>query len=195
MALIVSSFVEKLKMRIKKKEKSRITFNIVLYGMVTLFGCICIFSIWEGCPALAEPAYDTIEAEYTSDKEFVETIESEVEPGAMIYQLPYHKYPEEGPVNDMADYHLFIGFLHSDTLKWSYGSIKGREEDKWNESVSKMGYEEMVSYLKNQGFSGIYVARRAYTSEELRDLEKELESATGDKPIESNNKNLSFFKF
>lgn len=194
-ALIVSSFVEKLKMRIKKKEKSRITFNIVLYGMVTLFGCICIFSIWEGCPALAEPSYDTIEAEYTSDKEFVETIESEVEQGAMIYQLPYHKYPEEGPVNDMADYHLFIGFLHSDTLKWSYGSIKGREEDKWNESVSKMGYEEMVSYLKNQGFSGIYVERRAYTSEELRDLEKELESATGNKPIESNNKNLSFFKF
>lgn len=194
-ALIVSSLVDKLKARIKKKEKSRVTFNIVLYGMVVLFGLICVFSIWEGCPALAEPPYDTIEAEYTSDKEFIETIESEVEPGAMIYQLPYHKYPEAGPVNAMADYHLFIGFLHSNTLKWSYGSIKGREEDEWNEAVSEMDYDKMVSYLKEQGFSGIYIERRAYTNEELEELEGTLESVIGSKPIESGNKNLSFFKF
>lgn len=73
--------------------------------MTVVFGCICVFSIWEGCPALVTPAYDTIEAEYTSDKEFVEAIEDELAPGSMIYQLPYHKYPEDGPVNDMADYH------------------------------------------------------------------------------------------
>lgn len=194
-ALIVSSLVDKLKVRIKKKEKNRVVFNIVLYGMVALFGLICVFSIWEGCPALAEPPYDTIEAEYTSDKEFVETIESEVEPETMIYQLPYHKYPEEGPVNDMADYHLFVGFLHSNTLKWSYGSIKGREEDEWNESVSEMDYDKMVLYLKEQGFSGIYIERRAYTNEELEELESTLESVIGSKPIESSNKNLSFFKF
>ena len=163
--------------------------------MTVVFGCICVFSIWEGCPALVTPAYDTIEAEYTSDKEFVEAIEDELAPGSMIYQLPYHKYPEDGPVNDMADYHLFIGYLHSNTLNWSYGSIMGREEDEWNESVSEMKYEDMVSYLKEQGFAVIYVERRAYTEEELTELENTLEAITGSKPLESNNNNLSFFKF
>ena len=49
----------------------------------------------------------------------------------MIYQLPYHGYPEGGFQNDMWDYHLLVGYLHSDKLKWSYGSVKGREGDSW----------------------------------------------------------------
>lgn len=194
-ALLADKLVNVLKARINNKKENKVKYNILLYGMTVVFGCICVFSIWEGCPALVTPAYDTIEAEYTSDKEFVEAIEDELAPGSMIYQLPYHKYPEDGPVNDMADYHLYIGYLHSNTLKWSYGSIKGREEDEWNESVSEMKYEDMVSYLKEQGFAGIYVERRAYTEEELTELENTLEAITGSKPLESNNNNLSFFKF
>ena len=194
-ALLADKLANVLKARINNKKEKKVKYNILLYGMTVVFGCICVFSIWEGCPALVTPAYDTIEAEYTSDKEFVEAIEDELAPGSMIYQLPYHKYPEDGPVNDMADYHLYIGYLHSNTLKWSYGSIKGREEDEWNESVSEMKYEDMVSYLKEQGFAGIYVERRAYTEEELTELENALEAITGSKPLESNNNNLSFFKF
>ena len=194
-ALLADKLVNVLKARINNKKEKKVKYNILLYGMTVVFVCICVFSIWEGCPALVTPAYDTIEAEYTSDKEFVEAIEDELAPGSMIYQLPYHKYPEDGPVNDMADYHLYIGYLHSNTLKWSYGSIKGREEDEWNESVSEMKYEDMVSYLKEQGFAGIYVERRAYTEEELTELENTLEAITGSKPLESNNNNLSFFKF
>lgn len=194
-ALLADKLVNVLKARINNKKEKKVKYNILLYGMTVVFGCICVFSIWEGCPALVTPAYDTIETEYTSDKEFVEAIEDELAPGSMIYQLPYHKYPEDGPVNDMADYHLYIGYLHSNTLKWSYGSIKGREEDEWNESVSEMKYEDMVSYLKEQGFAGIYVERRAYTEEELTELENTLEAITGSKPLESNNNNLSFFKF
>ena len=194
-ALLADKLVNVLKARINNKKEKKVKYNILLYGMTVVFGCICVFSIWEGCPALVTPAYDTIEAEYTSDKEFVEAIEDELAPGSMIYQLPYHKYPEDGPVNDMADYHLYIGYLHSNTLKWSYGSIKGREEDEWNESVSEMKYEDMASYLKEQGFAGIYVERRAYTEEELTELENTLEAITGSKPLESNNNNLSFFKF
>ena len=194
-ALLADKLANVLKARINNKKEKKVKYNILLYGMTVVFGCICVFSIWEGCPALVTPAYDTIEAEYTSDKEFVEAIEDELAPGSMIYQLPYHKYPEDGPVNDMADYHLYIGYLHSNTMKWSYGSIKGRQEDEWNESVSEMKYEDMVSYLKEQGFAGIYVERRAYTEEELTELENTLEAITGSKPLESNNNNLSFFKF
>lgn len=174
-----------------RKAKRRTVFAIT----IAVTGCTCLFSIWEGCPDLATPDYESIEAEYTSDREFVETIENQTEAGSMIYQLPYHPYPEWGVVNEMNDYDLFVGFLHSKTLKWSYGNIKGRTEDEWAENVSEMSNTEMVRYLKEQGFAGIYIDRRAYTEEEIDVLENELISIIGNKPLESANKNLSYFAF
>lgn len=169
--------------------------GILIYIVYGVFGLACIFSIWEGCPNLATPPYDTIREEYASDKDFVESIENQLDEGAMVYQLPYHEYPEFGPVNDMWDYHLYVGFVHSDTLRWSYGSIKGREEDTWNKNVSEMSYGDMVKYLKEQGFAGIYVDRRAYLDEEFLELKTGLEGAVGGSFISSDNGNLYFIKF
>lgn len=169
--------------------------GILIYIVYGVFGLACIFSIWEGCPNLATPPYDTIREEYTSDKDFIERIENQLDEGAMIYQLPYHEYPEFGPVNDMWDYHLYVGFVHSDTLRWSYGSIKGREEDKWNKNVSEMNYGDMVRCLKEQGFVGIYVDRRAYLDDEFAELKTGLEGAAGGSFISSDNGNLYFIKF
>jgi hypothetical protein len=53
----------------------------------------------------------------------------------------------------------------------------------------------MVSYLKEQGFAGIYIDRRAYTSDEITALESELKEIIGHAPSVSENGNLSFFKF
>jgi hypothetical protein len=194
MAVLLDALIVKIRYKFKAREKKRSRVALVC-GVYAVFGLVCIFSIWEGCPNLATPDYETIKAEYTSDADFVKSIEDSVEAGAMIYQLPYHKYPEEGPVNDMWDYDLYVGFVHSDTLKWSYGSIKGRDEDAWNEAVSEMSYESMVSCLKEQGFAGIYIDRRAYTSDEINALESELEEIIGHAPSVSENENLSFFKF
>ncbi|MDD6844575.1 MAG: hypothetical protein PUE32_03295 [Clostridia bacterium] len=175
--------------------EKKIFKGILIYIVYGVFGLACIFSIWEGRPNLATPPYDTIREEYTSDKDFVERIENQLDEGAMIYQLPYHEYPEAGPVNDMWDYHLYVGFVHSDTLRWSYGSIKGREEDKWNKNVSEMNYGDMVKCLKEQGFAGIYVDRRAYLDDEFAELKTGLEDTAGGSFISSDNGNLYFIKF
>ncbi len=191
-AILVNHLIGHFAASYKDNKKKR---NIFVYGTGAVLALACVFSIWEGFPQFATPDYAAIEAEYTSDDNFVAEIENEVEAGSMIYQLPYHKYPEAGPVNDMWDYHLYVGYVHSDTLRWNYGSIKGREGDKWNKNVSQMSSRRMVEYLKEQGFAGIYVERRAYTEDELVKLEEELEKYTGSKPLVSDNGNLSFFKF
>lgn len=187
---IVNKIIEK-----HKKNGSFIRKYLSEYVLYAVFGLICVFSIWEGCPNLATPDYESIEAEYTSDREFVKSIEASVDAGSMIYQLPYHEYPEGGPVNDMWDYHLYVGYVHSDTLRWSYGSVKGRSEDAWNKAVSEMDYDSMVSYLKEQGFAGIYVDRRAYTEEEFAELKTGLEKAAASVFTSSSNGNLYFIKF
>lgn len=178
-----------------KKSFSNVKKKVLLYVTYLGFGVFCIGSIWEGTPNIATPAYEYTEALYTSDRNFVQAIEDELEPGSMIYQLPYHVYPESGPENDMWDYHLYIGYVHSDTLRWSYGSVKGREEDAWNKNVASLPADEMVAYLKEQGFSGIYIDRRAYLEEDLSDLEFSLQTLLNIEPMVSENGNLSFFSF
>jgi hypothetical protein len=177
------------------KKKKRDNRKIAAVAITVVTGIVCVFSIWEGCQRVSAETYSVYQAEFDSDENFVSDIESSVAEGSMIYQLPYHKYPEGEAANNMWDYHLFIGFLHSDSLKWSYGSIKGREGDEWNEAVSEMDYSSMVSYLKEQGFAGIYIDRRAYTSDEINVLESELKEIIGHAPSMSGNGNLSFFKF
>ncbi|MCM1244887.1 MAG: hypothetical protein NC293_04485 [Roseburia sp.] len=130
-----------------------------------------------------------------SDREFIRRIENQLPEGAMIYQLPYHPYPEGGTRYDMHDYHLLTGFLYSDTLRWSYGGGKGRKGDEWNQLISGMESSEMIRTLKEEGFAGLYVDRRAYSEEEFSGLYASLNECLGHEPICSQNSDLYFWKF
>lgn len=173
-----------------KKFDFRKKIVLIAVGVVFTAGVL-----YEQFPYDYIPAYEYCESHYESDEHFVKQIEDSVEKGSMIYQLPYHQYPEDGSVNDMSDYSLLTGYIHSDTLKWSYGTMRGSIEDKWNENVNKMKLNDMVRYLSENGFAGIYIDRRAYEQEELRELEDNLTKTIGSAPIISENENLSFFKF
>ncbi len=99
-------------------------------------GCVCalvLVSALEQIPTTGAPVNLTAnKTAYESDASFVGQMEKILGEGAMVYQLPYHGYPEGvGKVNDMENYHLLAGYMHSKTLRWSFGEIKGTEEDEW----------------------------------------------------------------
>ena len=94
----------------------------------------------------------------------------------------------------MADYELFAGFLHSDTLRWSYGAVKGRDGSYWNQDVAAMNYPDMIAELRNAGFAGIYIDRRAYEDTEWKQMEAQLTELLGQQPMVSDNGYQSFFK-
>ena len=64
-----------------------------------------------------QPNYTALHERYQSDKQFVAAIESSLPEKAMVYQLPYHGFPETGRRNKMADYQLFTGYLYSKKLR------------------------------------------------------------------------------
>ena len=137
------------------------------------------------------PPYDALSASYRSDGDFVSALEDRLPSGAMVFQLPYSRFPEAPPIFRMADYDLFRGYLHSHDLRWSYGHTKGRGDDP-NVPISSEKTPQMVRDLKGEGFAGIYVDRFAYTDGATA-LEKELAAATGAKPLVSRDGRLSFF--
>ncbi len=140
------------------------------------------------------PDFERIHADFTSDRDFVQKLEAELPKGAMIYQFPYHPFPESGPVEHMLDYQLFTGFLHSEHLRWSYGGMKGRPGDLWQRTLAEKPIAEQITELREKGFAGIYVDCRAYKPEDLEKLEKELTECLGVQAEKSSNGNLAFWR-
>lgn len=131
---------------------------------------------------------------YNSDKNFVEEIESEMEAGSMIYQLPYAGYPETGKTETgmFAD-RSFSGFLYSKSLKWTYGAYKGSQTDTWWKNTSSLEVNEMINDIIVMGFTGIYIDSRGYTETDLNKLLDEIHQITDVEYSVSEDGNMYFF--
>ena len=136
--------------------------------------------------------FEYTKAQYESDKAFVGDIEETLGEGAMVFQLPYHQTPEAGPVNNMMDYHLYAGYINSDTLRWSYGVQKGKKEDAWFGYISSLSSDELLDAIIKAGFTGLYIDARAYTEEEMNALTEAFTPLLGEVKI-STNGNLRFY--
>lgn len=132
-------------------------------------------------------------AQYRSDKKFVAQIEQTLGANAMVYQLPYQPTPEAGAQNNMNDYQLYAGYINSETLSWSYGSVRGRKGDQWHRYISVLPTETMLEKICTAGFTGLYIDNRAYTPEQNAALKDELKAVLGADCISADNGNLSFF--
>lgn len=142
---------------------------------------------------LIPPDFDGIERRFASDRDFIGNIEASLPAGAMIYQEPYHKFPEGGFVRAMPDYRHLTGLLHSVTLRWSYGAMRGRSSDEWQAETDALPLPARVRRLREAGFAGIYVDRLAYEKEDLAKLEGQLAALSSSPPLVSRDGTLSFF--
>lgn len=133
-----------------------------------------------------------IKEEFENDRNFISKVEAILPQNSRVFQMPYVPFPENPPVNKMGDYELFKAYLHSRTLRWSYGTMKGREGDVWQKQVSGMPADNMVKQLSTAGFNGIYIDRYGYT-DMAAGIEEKLVEILGTKPIISTNNRLAFF--
>jgi hypothetical protein len=179
---------------LRSKSLASRTFSakkITVYAVIVLLFC---FSAVEQLPGPYTSAdYNSAAKEYLSDDAFVAEIEAEVPEDSMILQLPYHEYPEGGAVNNMNDYSLLVGYLHSDSLRWSFGASKGGMADAWIKDLSCQPVSVLVNSAVKAGYAGIYVDTRAYTDEDLSELKEELYVSTGTEPLISMDDNLLFY--
>ena len=133
--------------------------------------------------------------DYYSDQAFVKQIEEYASEGAMIYQYPYYQFPETPPMNQMGDYALGRGYIHSDSLRWSYGDYKGRSSDLWNRALAEKTIPEQIDTMTIVGFEGIYIDTYAYTQEELNELCSQITEVIGTEDVHftSENGRLMFY--
>jgi phosphoglycerol transferase len=105
--------------------------------------------------------YDAAARQWTGDAAFVHQIENTLGSDAMVFQLPIAVFPEQGSLNGMYDYAQSIGYLHSDTLRWSYGGMKGREAT-WQDPLRPLTAPDLLHAIATAGFDGLTIDRSAY---------------------------------
>ncbi|HUF80600.1 MAG TPA: sugar translocase, partial [Burkholderiales bacterium] len=130
---------------------------------------------------------------FEADRRFVREVEGLLPRGALVYQLPYHPYPEAGPRHALKDYGLFRGYLHSESLRWSYGSMKGREADAWLRSIAALPLDRHLGAVAGKGYEAVYVDRRGFADRGAQ-LESGLKSVLGPPAVVSADGHLAVYR-
>ncbi len=102
-------------------------------------------------------------AAFDEERQLVREVESRLPQGAMVFQLPHMTVPvDRATYPPMRYYDPGRAYLHSRTLRWSWGAMIGRHHD-WGRAVDALPLPDKVRVLAEAGFSGIWIDRWGYT--------------------------------
>jgi phosphoglycerol transferase len=132
-------------------------------------------------------------AQFQRDRTFIREIERALPRGSAVYQLPYMPFPEVGPQHRLGAYDHTAGYLHSSSLKWSYGGMKGREGDFFYRSLAREPLAKQIGVIRRIGFAGIYVDRRGY-ADNAAPLVDELTTLIGPPSLVREDQEALFFE-
>jgi phosphoglycerol transferase len=144
-----------------------------------------IVVLWDQVPAAPRPEQTAaIAGQVEADRRFVAQMEAALPAGAMVFQLPIIAFPEE-PAPGVPPYDHFRPYLHSHQLRFSFGSMKGRAREQWQQELAKVPFEKAVEEIKGRGFAAISINRNGFP-DKGRQLVEKLRGLGHDKPpIES----------
>lgn len=146
-------------------------------------GVLSLLAVWDQTTPGFVPAYAANRATWKVDEAYVAQIERLFR-GGRIFQLPYVPFPENGPVVNMTDYDHLRGYLHSRTVRWSHGGVKGREADWQPQMLSGRPTATVVADVTAAGFDAIWIDRAGY-SDAGAAVEKDLDALGPPAPIVS----------
>jgi hypothetical protein len=150
-------------------------------GTLTAAVVLCLLVLWDQVPRgpMAEQQA-LIARQVEADEAFVADIEAALPEGAMIFQLPVMDFPES-PLPGVPPYDHMRPYLYSSHLRYSFGSMKGRPREQWQQAVQQKLFEGAVpdqqaqkirfniasvnaaiAEMQKRGFKAIYVNRNGF---------------------------------
>jgi hypothetical protein len=145
---------------------------------------LCLVVLWDQVPRTPKTG-DTaaIARQIASDRDFVTRMEAALPPDAMVFQLPIMEFPES-PVPGVPPYDHFRPYLFSRSLRFSYGSMKGRQREQWQQELGRVSLDKAVERLKELGFAAVYINRNGFP-DKGRQIVEQLEAGRTKPRIES----------
>jgi len=150
-----------------------------LIGSVAV--AVCMVIVWDEVPRPpTKEEMATIARQIDSDRAFAAKMEAALPAGAMVFQLPIMAFPE-APVPGMTPYDHFRPYLFSKNLRYSFGSMKGRPREAWQQELGKRSLDEAVAEIEKRGFAAIFINRNGFP-ERAQPIEKALRTMGYSKP-------------
>jgi hypothetical protein len=160
------------------------------YACVAVIGSILIF--FDQAPRSNTEEEDSrIEFLVQADQRFTEAMEAALPAGAMVFQLPVMSFPES-PIVGIDSYNHLRPYLYSKRLRFSFGSNKGRESEKWQLALAELPIKDQIREILAKGFLGIYVNRLGF-KDQAAEIKSVLKSMGFPEPIVSKSQDLMFF--
>jgi hypothetical protein len=127
-----------------------------------ILAIVCIAGVLDQTSSAFLPQPQQHSAAWHADAAFVGALQRRLPHHAMVFQLPVSEFPEGGGHVRMADYDLIKeGYLHSSTLRWSAGNVRGRNGD-WQFTAALLPVRQFVTALSAVGFSALTLDRYGY---------------------------------
>lgn len=156
MALLAAGLVFEEGLRRCKNQSLR-RFYALAAALALLLG----YGFWEQ-QGLFTPKYEAVQTTWYQDDDFMHQVEAAAGENAVLFQLPYMKAFENGSVENMWDYTLLRGPLHSKTLCFSYGGAYDGANDLWYRETAALSPAACAAELRRQGVAGIYLDLDGY---------------------------------
>ncbi len=150
--------------------------NVSLKMIVAIVALCTTVAVLDQTSGADTPHYGATLTEYSTEQAFVTGIERTVGPKAAILQLPYALFPEARTIVRMDNYSHLSGYLHSDTLRWSYGAVKGRPG--WQDGQIGLSVPDQLRRARRAGFTAVWVDRFGYQDQGAQ-LEHALQRCLG----------------
>lgn len=144
------------------RQLTRITRRWNALGRTALATAIVALGLFDQIPPALTAGIPSVAQQVSSDREIIATVEAQLPPGATLFQMPVVDFPEVGPLVGMGDYEHFRPYLYSKTLRYSYGSVKGRSREAWQKEAATLPAPRMVAMLERYGFDAIWINRKGY---------------------------------
>lgn len=149
-------------------------------GLVVV-GLLCI-GILDQTTRAGWPRREQGIAEYRRDAAFFRDLEALLPKDGLVLQLPHIQFPEGPPVYSLGGYEHLRGYLHTQSLRFSYGAVRGRYHHAWlTDVLGGRRWDWTLEALAIGGFDAVLVDRRGY-EDAGKQIERELSVWLG-KPL------------
>jgi phosphoglycerol transferase len=130
---------------------------------------------------------------FAVDRAFVRAAEAALPAGTAVYQLPHVGYPEVLPPGRMSNFDSLRPYLHSRTLRWSHGAMKGRPAGEAIAALAERPPAALPAALAAAGYGALLVDRFGYPAPAEAALRAALEPRLG-APLASEDGRLLLYR-
>jgi hypothetical protein len=121
-----------------------------------------LLAIWDQLPSSPRQHRAEVAAKVNLDADFGSLVQEVLPAGAMVFQLPAADFPEGAQIHGMPPYEHLRPYFHTDDMRFSFGSNRGRLDAAWQFSLERRPLREMIGELRRFGFHAVIIHKAGY---------------------------------